>query len=142
MSTDVMPCGCQGHADNAELCRYPALLAALERINTIRNSIVSLQAINWSEHIYPLVAALNDAGIEGKPYPADRAYLGSLIDQCNEARAERDRYRAALEKAFTALSSGQPCICHRDSSDSACPSCDESIEARDIAREALAGGAP
>lgn len=27
MSDDYMPCGCLGHADNADLCEYPALLA-------------------------------------------------------------------------------------------------------------------
>lgn len=26
MSNDTMPCGCEGHADNAHLCRYPALV--------------------------------------------------------------------------------------------------------------------
>ena len=31
---------------------------ALDEINDIRNSIIGLQAINWSEHIYPLVAVL------------------------------------------------------------------------------------
>jgi hypothetical protein len=29
MSNDAMPCGCEGHADNADLCRYPALQAEL-----------------------------------------------------------------------------------------------------------------
>src|SRR5258708_275461 len=36
-----------------------AAMTALESINTIRNSIVSLQTLNWSEHVYPLVAALD-----------------------------------------------------------------------------------
>jgi len=38
---------------------------ALGKINDIRNSIIGCQTVNWSEHIYPLVAALEGAGIEG-----------------------------------------------------------------------------
>ena len=36
-----------------------ALSAALGKINDIRNSIIATQSVNWSEHIYPLVAVLN-----------------------------------------------------------------------------------
>jgi len=47
MSNDTMPCGCEGHADNEGLCRYPALEqeannyhraldAALEEVNRLR----------------------------------------------------------------------------------------------------------
>jgi hypothetical protein len=39
--------------------------SALAKINEIRNSIIGLQTINWSEHVYPLVAALNEAGVDG-----------------------------------------------------------------------------
>lgn len=39
------------------------------KINVIRNSIVGTQTLNWTEHIYPFVTALDDAGIEGLPYP-------------------------------------------------------------------------
>jgi len=38
---------------------------ALTKIDAIRNSIVETQSINWSGHIYPLVAALREAGYEG-----------------------------------------------------------------------------
>lgn len=58
---------------------------ALEGINKIRNSIVGLQTINWSEHIFPLVALLNRAGIEGLEYPEARANYGTCIDQRDEA---------------------------------------------------------
>lgn len=43
-------------------------LNALTKIDDIRNSIVGYQAINWSAHIYPLVAALEEAGIHGMGY--------------------------------------------------------------------------
>lgn len=69
------------------------LVDALGKINEIRNSIVGMQTINWSEHIYPLVAALNEAGIEGMSYPEARENMGKLIDQINKAEAERDALR-------------------------------------------------
>lgn len=61
--------------------------AALQKINAIRNSIVGFQAINWSEHIYPLVAALNEAGIEGQSYPEARKYAGNLVERIQAAEA-------------------------------------------------------
>lgn len=60
---------------------------ALEGINKIRNSIVGLQTINWSEHIYPLVSLLNRAGLEGMPYPEAKANFGTCLDQRNKAIA-------------------------------------------------------
>jgi len=59
-------------------------LAALKKINEIRNSIIGAQGVNWSEHVYPLVAALNEAGITGLPYPEARETVRTLAD-----RAER-----------------------------------------------------
>jgi hypothetical protein len=60
---------------------------ALEGINKIRNSIVGLQNINWSEHIYPLVSLLNRAGLEGLDYPEAKANYGTCLEQRNEAVA-------------------------------------------------------
>lgn len=54
---------------------------ALLKINDIRNSIIGAQTINWSEHIYPLVAALEQAGIEGMPYPEARKNVGTLLER-------------------------------------------------------------
>ena len=65
------------------------LRAALGKINSIRNSIVGAQTVNWSEHVYPLVAALDEAGIAGLPYPEARAKVATLAEEC-------DRLRAAL----------------------------------------------
>jgi hypothetical protein len=57
------------------------LTAALVKISAIRDSIIGLQNINWSEHIYPLVAALDEAGFEGAPYPEAREYVGTLLER-------------------------------------------------------------
>lgn len=71
--------------------------AALEKINTIRSSIVGSQALNWSEHIYPLVEALNEAGFVGMPYPRARENFGTLIERCSKAEAENKTLRSRLE---------------------------------------------
>lgn len=59
--------------------------AALKAINEIRNSIIGLRALNWSEHVYPLVAALDKAGYEGIGYPEARKYFGSLLERAVKA---------------------------------------------------------
>lgn len=70
---------------------------ALDKINEIRNSIIGAQTINWSEHIYPLVAALEEAGIEGMNYPEARKNFGTMLERTNKAEAEVKRLRALLE---------------------------------------------
>ena len=61
--------------------------AALERINDIRNSIIGCQTVNFSEHVYPLVAALGSAGYAGLEYAEARENVGTLIDRTNAAEA-------------------------------------------------------
>lgn len=75
---------------------------ALAKINDIRNSIIGFQTINWSEHIYPLVAALEEAGIEGAGYPASRANVGTMLDRtlAAESKAEAFDKIVAARKAF------------------------------------------
>lgn len=58
-----------------------AMVAALTKINNIRNSIIGFQTVNWSEHIYPLVAALEEAGIEGAGYPVSRENVGTMLER-------------------------------------------------------------
>lgn len=76
--------------------------AALATINVIRNSIIGSQSINWSEHIYPLVAALNAAGFPGESYPVARENFGTLAERAFAAEAElaqaRERIAAAQPK--------------------------------------------
>jgi hypothetical protein len=62
----------------AELSKYQELA---ETVNGIRNSIVGAQTVNWSEHIYPLVAALEKAGIKGLPYPKAMKNIGTILQR-------------------------------------------------------------
>lgn len=73
-------------AEAAE-ARVAELTATLTEINAIRNSIVGAQTVNWSEHVYPLVAALDAAGFAGMPYPEARENVGTLIERANKAEA-------------------------------------------------------
>ncbi|MCA8195432.1 hypothetical protein [Burkholderia vietnamiensis] len=66
---------------------------ALTSINGIRNNIIGLHTLNWSEHVYPLVAALDAAGFEGMEYPEARAFYGTMLDRCNAAEKDAERYR-------------------------------------------------
>jgi hypothetical protein len=56
--------------------RMVALEKALAKIDAIRNSIIGCQNVNWSAHIYPLVAALNEAGVIGMSYEDAKAKYG------------------------------------------------------------------
>lgn len=103
--------------------------AALEKINSIRCSIVGMQGFNFSEHAYPLVAALDAAGYESPGYEINRKNLGTLIEQAqaadtarDEARAERDELRELLiERTPSEL------VCLAEIG---CPSCGEGMTAR------------
>jgi hypothetical protein len=95
----------------SELVRQnKALSESLMKINVIRNSIVGLQTVNWSEHIYPLVAALNEAGQVGMEYPEAREQFGTMLDRTNAAEAkvvalteERDEARGCAESYRNAV---------------------------------------
>jgi hypothetical protein len=76
---------------------------ALEGINKIRNSIVALQTINWSEHIYPLVSLLNRAGYEGMPHAEGKAKFGTLLDRCHAAEAALEAKQAKVREAMRVL---------------------------------------
>ena len=56
--------------------RIKVLENALTKIDAIRNDIIGRQKIGWSSHVYPLVAALGEAGYPGMDYEAARAALG------------------------------------------------------------------
>lgn len=71
---------------------------ALNKINGIRNSIIGLQKINWSEHIYPLVAALNEADIQGMEYNDAREHFGTMLERTNKAEQELASLRKAMEE--------------------------------------------
>ena len=63
---------------------------ALTKISAIRDSIVGMQWFNFSEHAYPLVAALNAAGFAGAGYEIARKNLGTLIEQRDAAEVARN----------------------------------------------------
>ena len=69
------------------LQRESKLRAALTKLNEIRNSIVGIQGFNFSEHAYPMVAALNEAGFAGLPYPEARDNVGTLLERATKAEA-------------------------------------------------------
>jgi hypothetical protein len=75
---------------------------ALKKIDAIRNSIVGRQAINWSQHIYPLVAALDEAGFGGEGYdvarPKAEAEIKKIRDIIEKAKQERDAAIAEIEE--------------------------------------------
>jgi len=76
---------------------------ALEKINDIRNSIIGTHSLNWSEHVYPLVAALNAAGYEGMEYPEAREYYGTLVERAVKAEDALAALTAQAAKAMEKL---------------------------------------
>jgi len=74
-----------------------ALEACCEKVNAIRNSIVGCQQFNFSEHAYPLVAALNAAGFVGEPYPAALASVGTLLERATNAERKLAEVRVLLD---------------------------------------------
>lgn len=86
---------------DAEDARRDGALAA---INDIRNSIVGTQTVNWSAHIYPLVKALEEAGIRGEGYDIAREKAVTLID-------DNTRLCKVLTQAREALEDSN-CRCH------------------------------
>jgi hypothetical protein len=89
--SDRAACNC-AEIGRTQRARIAELESTLETISAIRDSIVGGQTINWSEHIYPLVAALDAAGFPGAGYEISRKNLGTLLERA-----------AALESALQPL---------------------------------------
>lgn len=83
--------------------RLAALEAALKEIDDIRNSIVGTQTVNWSAHIYPLVAALERAGIHGQGFEQARTEAKTLIDRTIDAEKKHTALRSSYERALAEL---------------------------------------
>lgn len=75
------------------------LRAALGKVNDVRNSIIGSQQVNWSKHIYPLVAALSEAGIEGMEYPAAKERFATTLERITALEAENATLRTTLHNA-------------------------------------------
>jgi hypothetical protein len=54
--------------------------------------------MNYSEHVYPLVAALDAVGMRGMPYSEALPKYGTMLERTLAAEAERDRLREALKQ--------------------------------------------
>lgn len=72
--------------------------AALTTINEIRNEIVGYQKVNWSAHIYPLVAALEEAGFAGEGYAEARPKAERQIEWILRLEAELAEARVEIER--------------------------------------------
>lgn len=93
-------------ANRRNVARIKALEAALAKIDAIRNSIIGHQSIGWSEHIYPLVAALEEGGFKGQGYDEAREEARTLherIRALEEMRYERDVIAAEQSARIRAL---------------------------------------
>jgi hypothetical protein len=78
-------------ADRIDQCE-----SALTKIDAIRNDIVGRQTIGWSAHVYPLVAALGDAGYPGEGYDVARAKAVALISEVKRLEKELAAERAKV----------------------------------------------
>jgi len=89
---------CAGECPGLEILRLRDRVAVLEAfgntVNVIRNSIVGLQTINWSEHIYPLVAALNESGFEADSYDVACKEHGTMLERTVKAEARNEELEA------------------------------------------------
>jgi hypothetical protein len=68
---------------------------ALSAISAIRDSIVGMQSINWSLHVYPLVAALDAAGFEGNGYEVSRAKAAEELQGLRDSVSAKYSQRIA-----------------------------------------------
>jgi hypothetical protein len=89
----------QSEAAVATLCissqaEIERLKTALSKIDAIRNSIIGYQTVGWSQHIYPLVSALEEAGYHGEGYEKSRETAKTQVDLINELMAENASLRA------------------------------------------------
>lgn len=110
-----------------EACK---LEAAISEVNNIRNSIIGTQTVNWSEHIYPLVSALEKAGISGMGYPEAREYFGTMLERtlAAEDRAEK----LAAQVAFTLTDASR--LLRKEDIQGACPHPDDCFYESDRVR--------
>jgi len=77
---------------------HEKLVTALKKINDIRNSIIGYQNVNWSAHIYPLVAALNEAGFKGDSYEVAMAEARTQLDLIASLEDKLERAKEGLRE--------------------------------------------
>lgn len=64
---------------------HDKLFGVVDKINKLRNDAVGLQSCGISSFLYPLVAILGDAGIEGEGYNEARERINTIFTQRDEA---------------------------------------------------------
>ncbi len=74
----------------AEVRQLRARVAALEDVSE------PPKGVNWSEHVYPLVAALKEAGYEGEAYNVARERAETLHARVEQLKTQRDAARGRL----------------------------------------------
>lgn len=82
------------------------LQTLLEKIHEIRNSIVGLATFNWSEHMYPLVAALGEIGLDAEGYDISRPRFSTMLKRTVKAEKQVEELKGLLhgvERAATFL---------------------------------------
>jgi hypothetical protein len=58
VSADTMPCGCEGHADNEGLCRFPALE---QEVTRLKSKLKHMEVVNLHIHrLYNLRNSSNE----------------------------------------------------------------------------------
>lgn len=101
-------------APTAQSDRIAALEAALGKIDAIRNSIIGAQKVNWSEHIYPLVAALEAAGYHGQEYEVARENVGTMMERIAALEAALKVADEAMELGVAVLKGFMPGLARND----------------------------
>lgn len=82
------------------------LRTALTKINDIRNNVIGAQSMGWSSTIYPLVAALEEAGIKGEGYDQAR---GRIVPHLAVPWiTEIERLQAVIKSVYEWTSDAQP----------------------------------
>lgn len=81
---------------DAERARVTKLEKFAAEVDRIRNNIIGKQGVNWSRDIYPLVAALGEAGYEGVGYDEAREAIKQQIAAEEAERAKVDALVRAL----------------------------------------------
>jgi hypothetical protein len=104
MSNDTMPCGCEGHADNADLCRYPALRAeVLAERETARRMVARARAEGRAEGFRAArdrAAEMTKCGDRSclPTHPCGNGLLSRRIRAMEDAEPPLSQLRAATER--------------------------------------------
>lgn len=138
---DVLNAALTTDAGAAMLERVRRAERALEKVNEIRNDIIGRQAIGFSRHVYPLVAALEEAGVRGAGYEKARAHVLQFARLLRAAQSLHRAWRRAEQQVdalresltHTGLESAAA-IRGRDAAQKALAAAEQQ---RDEAREAL-----